>query len=172
MKKIQSNLNVSTEDPLKIWDLTERLGEGGVGTVWKAINKRNGQVAAVKIIGLDGNDEGLEDILIEINILKDCQHENVVGYYGSYLNKGKELWVRMSSCCIFILISHLPSPIHPFALLSFFSIRIHTTCRFCRQREHIISAAPAHAFDGCLWCVGGARADSHGVLRRRFGERL
>jgi serine/threonine protein kinase len=94
MKKIQSNLNVSTEDPLKIWDLTERLGEGGVGTVWKAINKRNGQVAAVKIIALDGNDEGLEDILIEINILKDCQHEHVVGYYGSYLNKNKELWVR------------------------------------------------------------------------------
>lgn len=98
MKKIQSNLNVSTEDPLKIWDLTERLGEGGVGTVWKAINKRNGQVAAVKIIGLDGNDEGLEDILIEINILKDCQHENVVGYYGSYLNKGKELWIAMEFC--------------------------------------------------------------------------
>lgn len=97
MKKIKSSLNVSTEDPLQIWDLTERLGEGGVGTVWKAINKRNGQVAAVKIIALDGNDEGLEDILIEINILKDCHHPNVVGYYGSYLNKTKELWVRLST---------------------------------------------------------------------------
>ncbi len=92
MQKLQS-VEVSTQDPSKVWDLVERLGEGGVGSVWKGVHKQTSKVAAIKIIGLDTNEDGLEDVLIEIDILKDCFHDNIVAYIGSWLNGSKELWV-------------------------------------------------------------------------------
>jgi hypothetical protein len=46
----------------------------------------------VKIITPE-EDEVLEDFLVEINILKRCKHENIVGFFGSWL-KGEELFVR------------------------------------------------------------------------------
>ena len=80
------------EDPKEIWDLKERLGEGGVGCVWKAVHRKEGSVVAMKVIGLEEEEEGLEDILIEVGILEACQHPNVVAYRGSWLRE-KELWV-------------------------------------------------------------------------------
>lgn len=38
-------------------------------------------------------DESLDDLIIEIEILKKCQHDNIVNYFGSWL-KGKELFVN------------------------------------------------------------------------------
>ncbi len=32
--------------------------------------------------------------MIEIQILQKCKHENIIGYYGSWL-KGKELFIAM-----------------------------------------------------------------------------
>ena len=48
----------------------------------------------MKIIKLEEDDESmLNDVSGEINILRDCNHPNIVRYYGSYL-KGESLWVR------------------------------------------------------------------------------
>jgi len=48
-------------------------------------------VVAVKIIQPE-EDEALEDIMVEIDILKKCNHENIVKFYGAY-KKGDELFV-------------------------------------------------------------------------------
>lgn len=71
-----------------------------MGSVWKAINKKTGEIVAMKIVPLEDGDQGLEDIMGEIEVLKDCSHKNIVAYAGAWL-KEKELWVCFLS---------LPSP--------------------------------------------------------------
>jgi hypothetical protein len=56
-----------------------------------------GSICAVKVIQLEPGEE-LDDVLNEVNFLKDCQHANVVSYLGSYLKKGslkgdRHFWV-------------------------------------------------------------------------------
>ena len=57
----------------------------------------NGGICAVKIIQLEPGEE-LDDVLNEVNFLKDCNHANIVSYLGCYLKKGtlkgeKFVWV-------------------------------------------------------------------------------
>lgn len=41
-------------------------------------------------------DDTFDDLAIEIEILRKCNHENIVKYHGSWL-KGKELFVRIAA---------------------------------------------------------------------------
>lgn len=54
-------------------------------------------MAAVKVINIEAG-ESLQDVLVEVNILRECNHPNIVAYYGCYMTsdqKGKpQLWVR------------------------------------------------------------------------------
>ncbi|KAJ3083933.1 Mitogen-activated protein kinase kinase kinase kinase 3 [Quaeritorhiza haematococci] len=57
-----------------------------------------GQLAAVKIIKLEAGEE-LDEVLNEVNFLRDCSHRNVVSYIGCYMKRGtvkgqKHIWVR------------------------------------------------------------------------------
>jgi hypothetical protein len=47
---------------------------------------------AIKIIQLE-EDETFEDLVIEIEIMSKCHHDNIVGYFGSW-RKNDELFVR------------------------------------------------------------------------------
>jgi len=49
------------------------------------------QMAAVKVVLL--KEEELREILLEVEILQDCSHENIVKYLGSYWLR-ENLWVR------------------------------------------------------------------------------
>jgi serine/threonine protein kinase len=39
--------------------------------------------------------DDLEDILKEIQILKECHNESIVGYYGTFKENENEYWVWM-----------------------------------------------------------------------------
>ncbi len=58
-----------------------KIGEGTYGVVYKARDTRqNGELRAVKQIRLEQEEEGVPSTAIrEISLLKDLQHENVVG---------------------------------------------------------------------------------------------
>eukprot|EP00930_Biecheleria_cincta_P037425 TRINITY_DN25686_c0_g1_i1.p1 TRINITY_DN25686_c0_g1~~TRINITY_DN25686_c0_g1_i1.p1 ORF type:complete len:384 (+),score=101.75 TRINITY_DN25686_c0_g1_i1:147-1298(+) len=62
-----------------------KLGEGGYGTVWRAVDRKTNKFAAIK--QLDKLNlyvwQGVKraDILNEIEILSTCQHENVIKLY-------------------------------------------------------------------------------------------
>ena len=58
----------------------------------KAQHKENGSFAALKQVEIKSEDE-LEDFVVELDILADCKHKNVVGMYEAYYFGGK-LWVR------------------------------------------------------------------------------
>ena len=55
-----------------------------------------GKSLAIKIITPD-EDEIPEDLMIEIALLKQCSHENIVKYFGGY-RKGDEIFIAMELC--------------------------------------------------------------------------
>ncbi|ELR21629.1 protein serine/threonine kinase, putative [Acanthamoeba castellanii str. Neff] len=81
-------------DPEKEFQLLEKLGEGSYGSVWKALHRGSGKIIAIKKVGID---DDLEDLINEINIMKQCQSEYIVSYFGSYF-KDNDLWIVMEYC--------------------------------------------------------------------------
>ena len=67
------------------------------GEVYKAKVIGTGGLAAVKVIKLEAGEE-LDEVLNEVNFLRDCQHPNVVSYVGCFMKKmpkgAKHIWVR------------------------------------------------------------------------------
>ncbi|KAJ8984054.1 hypothetical protein NQ317_008780 [Molorchus minor] len=66
---------VNMEDFLKI----EKIGEGTYGVVYKGMNKKTGELVAMKKIRLVSDDEGVPSTAIrEISLLKELRHPNIV----------------------------------------------------------------------------------------------
>lgn len=82
------------KDPVEVFSVLEKLGEGSYGTVHKANYKATNHVVAVKQVPLDTD---LIEIIREIKVLGENNHQNVVRYYGSYLKLDK-LWIIMEYC--------------------------------------------------------------------------
>ena len=65
-----------------------------------------GKTMAVKIITPE-EDEIPEDLMIEIAVLKQCKHKNIVEFFGGY-RKGDEIFVSLSTTkrCLHFFINH------------------------------------------------------------------
>ena len=81
-------------NPNDVFQLTEKLGEGSYGSVFKGIHKETSKNVAVKMVPVDGD---FDDIAKEIRILKKCDSVYVVKYYGSYSFEDN-LWIVMEYC--------------------------------------------------------------------------
>ncbi|KAI1717262.1 protein kinase domain-containing protein [Ditylenchus destructor] len=76
-------------NPLEFWTVLGDLGDGAFGKVEKVCNKENPrQLAAAKGIEIEQG-EVLEDFLVEIEILSQCKHENIVGLLACYFYDNK-----------------------------------------------------------------------------------
>lgn len=84
--------SVLSEDPTLLYDLKERLGKGSFGSVFRAVNRKTGDVVAIKIIPV-ADDESIEDVRREVSILQECENSHIVKYYGAYF-QADNLWVR------------------------------------------------------------------------------
>lgn len=66
----------------------EEIGKGAHGMVYKGIDLHNGDFVAVKQVSLEGmNQQDLASIMVEIDLLKNLRHKNIVKYLGSYKTK-------------------------------------------------------------------------------------
>ncbi|KHJ41078.1 kinase domain protein [Trichuris suis] len=83
-------------DPHEVWDVVSDLGDGAFGKVQKVIHKENGTCAAAKAIELQ-SEEDIDEYLVEIEILTQCHHRNVVRLYEVFFT-GHSLWLMLEFC--------------------------------------------------------------------------
>ncbi|KAJ9462938.1 Cell division protein kinase 2-like protein CRK1 [Diplonema papillatum] len=68
----------------------DKIGEGTYGTVYKAKDKTNGDLVALKCIRLDNEEEGVTCTAIrEVSLLKELKHPNIVKLHTVDLNEKK-----------------------------------------------------------------------------------
>jgi serine/threonine-protein kinase len=74
----------------------KRLGRGGMGTVYEAVNTASGETAAVKVLHPAlGDEEGFrERFEIEVETLKKLRHPQIVRLYG-FGSQGETLYYAM-----------------------------------------------------------------------------
>ncbi|XP_059676539.1 myosin-IIIb [Gavia stellata] len=91
----------SLADPSDTWEIIETIGKGTYGKVYKVANKKDGSLAAVKI--LDPISDVDEEIEAEYSILQFLpNHPNVVRFYGMFYKAdqyvGGQLWLVLELC--------------------------------------------------------------------------
>lgn len=89
-KKKHAHL-IRDKDPKNYWEIVGELGDGAFGKVYKARNKLTNVFAAAKIVEKCSEDD-LDDYMIEIDILSECKHKNIVELYEAYYYDSK-IWV-------------------------------------------------------------------------------
>lgn len=70
------------QDPLEVFELLEKMGEGSYGIVQKAVHKRTQKLCAIKLIPIES---GLDETKKEIAITQGFASPYVVQFYGSYV---------------------------------------------------------------------------------------
>lgn len=78
------------ENPKGQVELIETIGKGNFGYVYRGKIVKTQMISAVKVVLL--KEEELREILLEVEILRDCKHPNVVEFIGNYI-RNDDLWV-------------------------------------------------------------------------------
>jgi serine/threonine protein kinase len=79
MQEADNAMNRTAKRKIARYSKLEKIGEGTYGLVYKAKDKKTGELVALKKIRLDSEDEGTPSTAIrEISILKQLQHPNIV----------------------------------------------------------------------------------------------
>eukprot|EP01084_Bolivina_argentea_P179730 310547_1 len=81
-------------DPEDIFDIIQPLGEGAYGMVYKALDKRDGELVAIKIMPLEVEAGSMEK---EIQLLRSCKSPYIVNFCGAYI-KDDNIWLAMEYC--------------------------------------------------------------------------
>ena len=80
-------------NPNEVYTTDKEIGAGACRRVYLATHKKTGQVVAIKCIDLSKQPK-IQMILMEIKVMKEINHPNLVNYIESYL-QGKNLMVVM-----------------------------------------------------------------------------
>ncbi|SCU93858.1 LAMI_0E15830g1_1 [Lachancea mirantina] len=76
--------------------LKQVVGKGAYGIVYRAINRHTSKEVAIKVIEYD-QDEELNEHMLEIDLLKNLRHKNIVKYHG-FIQKSHQLFILLEYC--------------------------------------------------------------------------
>ena len=79
--------------PEDVYEISVELGSGVGGTFHLATSRETNEKVAIKIIDMDKQPRK-EKVLMELKVMKDFNHPNLVNFIESYLN-GNHLWIVM-----------------------------------------------------------------------------
>ncbi|VDO07235.1 unnamed protein product [Rodentolepis nana] len=83
-RKALPSIVIQGVDPLTLWTNLSELGDGAFGKVYKASNNKTGELAALKSVDFTSEEE-LEDLMVEIDILNECKHPNILQLHEAYM---------------------------------------------------------------------------------------
>ncbi|KAF2840537.1 hypothetical protein M501DRAFT_1014552 [Patellaria atrata CBS 101060] len=83
---------------LKDYQLGDCLGKGAFGSVYRALNWNTGETVAIKQVKLaDLPKSELRVIMLEIDLLKNLNHPNIVKYHG-FVKSAESLYIILEYC--------------------------------------------------------------------------
>ncbi|CAL4058984.1 unnamed protein product [Meganyctiphanes norvegica] len=92
-----SSSNLLLENPVDYWLTLSELGdEGEFGKIYKAQHKEGGHFATLKQIEVE-SEEDLQTFMVEVDILTELKHENILGLLEAYHYDDK-LWMYLDYC--------------------------------------------------------------------------
>lgn len=77
------------------YEILNQIGRGSYATVHKAINRKTGEICAMKKIKTTSD---ITDLINEVRIMSECDCKNIVKYFASNCYKA-ELSIVMEYCC-------------------------------------------------------------------------
>ncbi|KAA3678829.1 serine/threonine kinase 10 [Paragonimus westermani] len=83
-------------NPEDMWEIVNELGDGAFGKVYKTKRKVGDMQAALKKVEFDSESE-LEDFMVEIEILTEFKHPNILSLLEVYIFSGR-LWMFLELC--------------------------------------------------------------------------
>lgn len=84
----------TSTNPKERYSLLEKIGQGGFGYVYKAIDNVTGSIVAAKLINLESAGDELESVQQEIAVMSNSTCKQLTKYFASYLY-GSQLWIVM-----------------------------------------------------------------------------
>ncbi|KAJ3201041.1 Serine/threonine-protein kinase 24 [Clydaea vesicula] len=82
-------ISPEASDPLNLYELIEKVGEGSYGEIYRAMSKNGPQIVALKIIDLEKTEDDIEDLLTEVDFQAKCDSPYLAKYYGSWMWENK-----------------------------------------------------------------------------------
>ena len=140
------NRTINFMDPTEFFSLRAKIGEGSYGAVYKAIDHRDGQAVAIKIIPFSGKDS--LKLRKEIRTLRQCHSPFIVGYKGAF-HKQDNVWIIME-----YVYTHRYTHIHPY------------------RRARLMTDRPA-SFCSALcfrYCAAGSLSDMMAICKHTLSE--
>jgi tetratricopeptide (TPR) repeat protein len=97
--RVDEELTWSGQDPTKSFTIHRKLGTGAYGCVFAATHNDSGIKLAIKEVFCPDADS-MASIESEMNILKQCRHPDIVGYFGCCrkADDSRDLWILMDLC--------------------------------------------------------------------------
>ena len=95
-KKFSTKDLYRTDNPEDVFDIIQPLGKGAFGVVYKALDKRDGELVALKIMSIEGGDE-VGSLEQEVAIMQKCQCPYIVNFRGAWL-RDENIWIAMEYC--------------------------------------------------------------------------